>query len=118
MDYYKLILYCDEQGGIPVKEAFIFLPPKMRMKIYKWFDLLEKEGPVLKRPYADKVKDKIYELRVRLGPDNIRILYFFFVQNRIVLIHAFRKKENRIKAGDLEIAEKRMNDFINRYQKG
>ena len=90
----------------------------MRQEIAAWIDLLEQQGPSLKRPYADKVQDKLYELRIRLGSDNIRILYFFFVKGKIILLHGFRKKEWEIKRSDLELAEKRMHDFVERYGKG
>ena len=103
---------------MPVREFVMSLPEKIRKKIAAWIDLLEKEGPNLKRPYADKIKDKIYELRVRLGPDNIRILYFFFLKDKIVLLHGFRKKDWEIKKSDLKMAERRMADFIGRHERG
>ena len=115
---YQAIFYWDERGRVPVRDLIESLPEKIRQKIAAWIELLEQEGPSLKRPYADKVQDKLYELRIRLGSDNIRILYFFFVKDKIILLHGFRKKEWEIKRSDLELAERRMHDFIERYGKG
>ena len=115
---YRAIFYWDERGRIPVRDLIQSLPEKIRQKIAAWIDLLEQEGPSLKRPYADKVQDKLYELRIRLGSDNIRILYFFFLKNKVILLHGFRKKDWEIKRSEMELAERRMHDFIERSEKG
>ena len=115
---YQAIFYWDERGRVPVRDLIESLPEKIRQKIAAWIEFLEQEGPSLKRPYADKVQDKLYELRIRLGSDNIRIIYFFFVKDKIILLHGFRKKEWEIKRSDLELAERRMRDFNERYGKG
>lgn len=53
--------------GLPVKEFVISLPEEVQGKIVKWISLLQEYGPTLKRPYADKLRDKIYELRLSFG---------------------------------------------------
>lgn len=115
---YEAVFYWDQRDKEPVLEFLESLPEKTRRKIAVWVDLLEQEGPSLRRPYADKVQDELYELRARLGADNIRILYFFFLKEKIILLYAFRKKRWEIKRSDLEIAERRMRDFVYRYEKG
>ena len=115
---YQAIFYWDERGEVPVRNLMESLPDKMRQKIAAWIELLEQEGPSLRRPYADKVQEKLYELRVRLGSDNIRVLYFFFLKDKIILLHGFRKKDWKIGRNDLNIAERRMHDFIGRYEEG
>jgi len=49
----------------------------------------------LKRLYADKLRDKIYELRLSFGRLEIRILYFFW-NNNIIFINGFLKKTQKI----------------------
>ena len=105
---YQIIFYWDERGRKPVREFIDLLPDKTQNKIEVWIDLLKKDGPFLRRPYADKIDGKIYELRIRFSSDSIRILYFFFIQGKIVLLHAFRKKDWKIESGDLQIAKKRI----------
>ena len=115
---YQILFYWNERGDSPVCDFLDSLPVKARAKIAAWIGLLEKEGPSLKRPYADKLKDKLYELRVRLGPDNVRIIYFFYLKDRIILLHAFRKKDWKVDQRDIEVSENRMSDFMDRYLKG
>ena len=80
--------------------------------------LLEEQGPDLKRPYADIVRGKIRELRIHYRSNQYRILFFFYVRNQIVLLHAFSKKSQQLKEKDIELSERRMEDWIRRFASG
>jgi phage-related protein len=80
--------------------------------------LLAEQGPNLKRPYVDHVRGKIRELRIHHRSDQYRILYFFYFQDRIILVHAFAKKTPPLKERDIELAERRMEDWIERHSAG
>lgn len=84
----------------------------------RYIELLEKEGPDLLRPYADSVKEKIRELRVKISSGNIRIFYFFFIEKNIILLHVFKKKTQKLPEAEIEHAKKNMIDFISRYKEG
>jgi len=49
-------------------------------------------GHELRRPEADYLREGIYELRVRLGSVNYRLLYFFHGQYVSVVAHGFTKE--------------------------
>ena len=115
---FQTLFYRDERGREPVRELLQSLPIKTRAKIGSWIAHLENEGPFLRRPYADKLTGKLYELRIRFSTDHIRILYYFFLKDKIILLHAFRKKDWAIDRRDLEMAERRMNEFTRRYEEG
>ncbi len=68
---YEAFFYFDEKGHVPVRDFLDGLTVKTRKKAAGWIELLEKEGPELKRPYADKVEGDLYALRVRLSSDNV-----------------------------------------------
>ena len=80
--------------------------------------LLEEKGPALKRPYADIVKGKIRELRIHYRSNQYRILYFFQLREQIILVHAFSKKTQSLKEKDIELAERRMEDYMRRLPTG
>ena len=80
--------------------------------------LLEDNGPALKRPYADVVRGKIKELRIHHRSNQYRILYFFQLREQIVLVHAFSKKTQRLKEKDIDLAERRMEDWMRRFPAG
>ena len=67
-------------------------------------------GHELRRPLADFLRDGIYELRVRKGRVNYRILYFFHGRNLAILGHALTK-EDKIPKADFERALRRKKAF-------
>jgi len=115
---YSIHFYIDERGDAPVRSFIKEFNKKSRAKIGRYIDLLEKYGPDLPRPYADQVRDKIRELRVRTTDGNVRIFYFFFIEKSIILLHAFKKKTQDLPEREIEQAERNMHNFLDQYKKG
>jgi len=115
---YNLIFYTTERGDSPVDDFLDRLDNKSRAKVAAHLSLLEEQGPNLKRPYADVVRGKIRELRIQQSSIQYRILFFFQVRDQIVLTHAFTKKTQQLKEKDIELAEKRMADWMQRFPTG
>ena len=67
-------------------------------------------GHELTRPLADFLRDGIYELRVRKGRVNYRILYFFHARGLAILGHALTK-EDKVPEADIERALRRKKAF-------
>jgi phage-related protein len=63
-------------------------------------------GHELRRPIADILRDGIYELRIRKGRVNYRILYFFHGRQLAILGHALTK-EDQVPKVDIERAIRR-----------
>ena len=115
---YRIIFYTTDRDGSPIDEFLDGLDKKLRAKVAVHISLLEEQGPNLKRPYADTVKGKIRELRIHYGSNQYRIIYFFQMRDQIVLVHAFIKKTEQLRTRDIELAEKRMHDWIKRHFAG
>ncbi|MGV8056723.1 MAG: type II toxin-antitoxin system RelE/ParE family toxin [Smithellaceae bacterium] len=58
------------------------------------------------------------ELRMQQSSNQYRILYFFHFRNNIVLAHAFSKKTQQLKEKDMELAERRMEDWLRSFPTG
>lgn len=110
MNIYKVYYYTTTQGKTPVKEFIDELDEISQTRFFAYVELLKEHGPNLKRPYADIVKGKIREIR----PRQSRVLYFFAIENRIILLHGFLKKKDAIDPKHISIAETRMEDWIRR----
>ena len=110
---YEVEFYKDRKERCFVIELLNELQTKVRAKVVKWMDKLEKEGPDLPRPYTDIVKGKIRELRVGFSSNEYRFLYFFFGK-RIIITHGFLKKADSIPKREIERAERIMQDFLER----
>lgn len=115
---YQVLFYQSDNDDSPIDNFLDKLDIKARAKVEAYLSLLAEHGPNLKRPYADHVRGKIRELRVHYSSNQYRILYFFYLKDSIVLVHAFAKKTQQLKAGDIELAERRMSDWLRRRGTG
>jgi phage-related protein len=112
------VFYTTERGDSPLDDFLDGLDKKSRAKVAAYLSFLEEQGPNLKRPYADIVSGKIRELRIQYRSNQFRILYFLQMFDQIVLVQALSKKTQQLKKQDIELAEKRMADWIRRFPTG
>ncbi len=106
--------YRDKDGNEPSADFIDSLPKGARAKVFRLIKLLKDYGVLLKEPYTRQIKGKIRELRIKDSHGAVRILYFTYTGKRFILLHGFIKKTDKTPEREIEIAEKRMNDFINR----
>ena len=115
----EVVLYETENGEKPVR---LFLEScqdkKLKAKIYRTIELLEKQGPDLREPFSKHLEDGIFELRTKQGSNIARVLYFFFIGNRAVLTNGLIKKTRKTPKRTIETAKKYKADFERRYENG
>ncbi len=107
VEYYK-----DAEYKEPAADFIDNLSDETRAKVFRVIKLLKDYGVLLKEPYTRQVKGKIRELRIKDRQGAIRILYFTFTGRRFILLHGFTKKTDKTPVNEIEIAEKRMYDFL------
>jgi phage-related protein len=108
--------YRDAAGREPVVEFFDGLPDSAQAKVVRHLELLSTYGVLLKQPYTKQVRGKIREIRVTDKIGAIRVLYFGYTEGRFILLHGIIKKTNKTPARAIDIAEKRMKDFLARNE--
>ena len=106
--------YRDAEDREPAADFIDALPDETRAKVFRIIKMLKDYGVLLKEPYTRQVKGKIRELRIKDIQGAIRILYFTFTGRRFILLHGFIKKTEKTPLSDIELAEKRMYDFLQR----
>lgn len=109
-----VVYYPDARGKTPALEFLSGLDRDDRQKALAYISYLEERGETLRRPIAEYLGDKLYELR----PKQIRILYAFVGKHYTVILHAFRKKTDAVPPKERQIAETRLADFSRRYEQG
>jgi len=67
-------------------------------------------------PYVRHLQGKLWELRARTRGVAYRLLYFFYTGRRIVFLHAFVKKTKKTPRREIDIAMRRLNDFLEQEQ--
>jgi len=112
---WEVEFYKDRNSHNPLEKFLDDLPAASRVKVSRLLDFLAEQGVLLKEPYTRHIRNKIRELRVKDNLGHIRVLYFTFTGKRFVLLHGFLKKTDKTPEREIEVAEKRMKDFIERY---
>ena len=57
---------------------------------------------------------KIFELRTKVSSDITRILYFFVIEQKIILTNGFVKKTQKTPKNEIDLAKRRRNEYLNR----
>lgn len=109
---WKIVFYKDNNGREPVKDFILSQSPGAIGEILHVFDLLHTFGLRLNEPYVKHVKSKVWELRVRHSSDNFRFFYFAFSGNTFIMLHAIKKKKDKLLTKDIRLAEQRMNNHL------
>ncbi len=109
--------YTKENGEKPAKEFLMSLDNKIKAKLVGIVEVLEEKGNLLREPYSKHLEDGIFEIRGKVGTDITRILYFFYVDRRIILTNGFIKKTQTTPRRELELAKQYRKDFLERMDR-
>lgn len=112
-----VIFYARENGQEPAKDFILGLDIKMRAKVLRTIKLLADNGTDLREPSSKSLGSGIFELRIKLGSDITRILYFFFIGQKAILTNGFVKKTQKTPVGEIEKAQAYRKDYITRMGK-
>jgi hypothetical protein len=88
-------VFRDEDGTIPLKDWLEGLKQtgsRAYAKCLERIELLAQLGNELRRPLADILRDGVYELRMKVGKVNYRILYFSAAPMSPAYLMASRRK--------------------------
>ena len=104
--------YCtDSRGRKPAEDFIDGLERKMRTKAFSSVEMLREYGPRLGMPYSRFLGDGLFELRVGQANNIVRILYFFFSDERVVLTHGFVKKTQKTPVSEMRRAKRLRNEW-------
>ena len=106
--------YGDLKRNEPAADFIDSLPVETQAEVLRTMELLARYGVLLKEPYSKRIKGKIRELRIVDLHGHVRILYFTSTGRRFVILHGFVKKSGKTPKREIDIAEKRMSDFMQR----
>lgn len=114
MKKYTIEFYGKDDGAEPAREFIESLDAKMIAKIIRVTELLERNGPLVRMPYSEYLRDGIFEIRAKQGSDIVRVLYFFVSGSKIILTNGFVKKSQKTPGTEIEKAIKYKLDYERR----
>ena len=112
MAEFEVVFYEKENGSRPVEDFLNSLDEKMQAKLIGLFDVLEEMGNQLREPYSKPIEDGIFEVRCKVGSNLTRVLYFFYIDKKIVLTNGFVKKTQKTPRGEIKTAKERRADYL------
>lgn len=108
------IEFYENQNGVPVVEEELEeidkRSPLLAALLIAGLKKLE-HREYHKSPLCSKLGDGLFELRVG-GTDIARAVWFFQHDKRIIVVRCFIKKTQKTPARDLQLAQKRMKDYL------
>ena len=116
---YEVEFYEDKNGSQPVKEVLIELRDRARtskdariqyQKILTHILALETYGTRIGEPQVKHLDGNLWEIR----PLAHRIIFFYWRNNKFVLLHHFIKKTQKTPAKEIEQATRNLKDFLER----
>nr|WP_314930952.1 type II toxin-antitoxin system RelE/ParE family toxin [Shuttleworthia satelles] len=113
---FEVEFYEKENGGQPAREFILLQEKKMIAKILDMIKLLQDNGYQLREPYSKALEDGIFELRIKSGSNIARIMYFFYVNQHIILTNGFIKKTQKTPRGEIEKARVYREDYLSRRE--
>jgi phage-related protein len=117
---YEVKFYRDKKGKSEIVEYLDLLQKKSatskhervnRDKILAYIGALEQFGTRIGQPIVKHIDGQLWELR----PITNRIFFFYWKDNKYVLLHHFIKKTNKTPLKEIETARAKLKDFIERY---
>lgn len=105
------IKYYSENHISPVVEFIQNQSSKEQAKILREIDMLEEFGLFLGMPHIKKLKgyNDLWELRIKHSSNIYRILFFNYKDGIFILLHGFKKKNNKTPKREINKAIHRLN---------
>lgn len=105
LDQFTIEFYKDINGNLPVEHFILSLDTKMKAKLLGILKILQKKGNQLREAYTKYLGDGIFEIRIKVGTDISRVLYFFYYGRIIILINGFIKKTRKTPVKEIALAK-------------
>ena len=110
-DQWQILFYKTPQGDSPVREFVLSLEAKAQSKVRDSIKLLAEFGVHLGFPHVKKLTGTaLWELRI-VGSDSIRVLYIAITGKNFLLLHGFKKKQDKTPQKEIKAAESRLTEF-------
>ena len=98
--------FVDDNGRVPVQEFLAGLDAKTYVRFQWSIEQLRLRNTQATYPLVRPVEGKIWELREESSTNIYRILYCFVPDRRILLLHGFAKKSQRLSRADMATAQR------------
>ncbi len=111
----EIRFYRSDSGASPIEAFLDSLSAKQTQKVTWTLHLIEELQTVPTKYFKKLVNtDDIREVRIQVGNNIFRLLGFLDGENLVILNHAFQKKTQKTPKREIQIAETRKKNYLNR----
>lgn len=114
----RIVYFVTDTGRRPAEEFVKGLNVRSRGKFFSVIELLEEFGRGLSFPHAKYIGDEIFELRFEGVEGAVRVLYFFFDGEKVILTNGFIKKSHKTPKNEKETAVGRREIYFKTHKGG
>ncbi|HAV14879.1 MAG TPA: hypothetical protein DCX25_00940 [Candidatus Pacebacteria bacterium] len=112
MPEYEILYYISEHKRNVIKEFLESLSLKQKEKVFRVFTHIQEYGLRKEIHQLKKItKTSLWELRI-LGKDNIRLLCVSLQNKRVLILHGFLKKSQKLPLHECNVAQKRLEQYL------
>jgi len=95
-----------------LQQDILNLPRGMLSRYLRYVDLMMKHDPTLGMPHSRALGEGLFELRVKAVEGSARVFYCTLIGEKIVILHHFIKKSQKIPLKEIQLARTRMKEVL------
>lgn len=95
-----------------IEKKILALPDGLLARYLRLTDLLIEFGSNLGLPHTRVLDEGLIELRIKSKEGIARVFYCTMISKKIVMLHVFIKKSNKIPKKEIQIAKNRMKEVL------
>lgn len=111
---WTVVFYVEAGGRQVIREFLEGLDIRSQARFDWSIEQLRLRNVQAREPLVRHLEGKIWELRRESDTNIYRLLYCFLPGKRILFLHGFQKKSQKTPRREIELAQRRMDDFLRR----
>lgn len=110
--FIKIEYYLTSSGRNPINEFALALSKEDQAKFVEVYRGIQEYGLEYDRVAFRQLDGKLWEIKYKAKGGGYRIAYVLVERNRMVWLHAFKKKTQKTPKADLELAKRRAKEVL------
>jgi len=106
---FDVVFFENENGKQPVREFIKKLSKEVQKEVGADIRIVQDKFPI-GLPLVRKLKPELWEIRSSIK-DGINRVFFTFINEKIILLHAFIKKMQKTPMKEIDVALERLKEF-------
>ena len=97
--------------SVEVQETIMSLPVTLQARFILLTERMIQHGPHIGLPHTEALGHGLFELRLKGAEGIARVFFCMLVEQKIVMLHSFIKKTQKIPEKELKIAKLRLKEL-------